>query len=238
MSGPIRGFQPSELLGGDDQPSAAELADAFAAARSLEAHARRDEVRPMADFEDRVMAAIAREPAPRVVFGARSAERAGVAGILAGFAGTIRDAWGVAVAGGRPLAVRAQALGFLLLVGVLATSLTGVTAAGVGALLNANQGPAPTAPAPAVSPSETGPSPTVAPSPSPTPSPTASPSPSATASPSPTSSPSATQTTEPTGTDDPSETPDATGTSEPDETPRATDDDNSGPGGGGSGSDD
>ena len=57
------------------------------------------------------MAAIALEPAPRAVVSSGSAVRgAGIAAFL--FA--IRNAWRVATAGGRPFAVRAQALAFVL----------------------------------------------------------------------------------------------------------------------------
>ena len=76
MSGPIRRFDPSELSGGGEpEPSTAELADALAVARDLESLSAEPGVRPTAGFEDRVMAAIATEPAPRLVIRPGSAVR-------------------------------------------------------------------------------------------------------------------------------------------------------------------
>ena len=215
MTGPGRRFNPSELVGGaDGNPTEAELADAFAAARAIEAHTLSDHVRPTEGFEDRVMAAIATEPAPRIVIRPRTAARGGVAG---GILAAVRDAWGILTGSGRPLAVRAQALGLLLLVGVVVTSLGGVAAAGVGALLSPDATPVPSVQVvPTATPSPLEPSPSVGPSPSP------SPSPSATASPTATSEP--TDTAEPTETAESEETesPGATETSEAAETPEAT----------------
>jgi hypothetical protein len=213
MTGPGRRFNPSELLGGSEgNPTEAELADAFAAARALEAHTLGDHVRPTEGFEDRVMAAIATEPAPRIVIRPRTAARGGIAG---GFLVAVRDAWGILTGSGRPLAVRAQALGLLLLVGVAVTSLGGVAAVGVGALLAPDATPLPSVQVvPTATPSQVTPSPSVEPSPSPSPSETASP----------TATPEPTETAEPTETSesDETESPGATETSEADETPDAT----------------
>ncbi len=219
MNGPGRRFDPSELLGGTDQPTEAELADAYAAARALEAHASADRIGPTEGFEDRVMAAIAAEPAPRMVLRPGPAMRGGR---LAAFVTALRDAWGIATGQGRPIAVRAQALGFLLLVVVAAGSLGTVTAVGVGSLLEARQTPPPSVqPIPTTSPS---PEPSSSPSPSPSPSVEPSSSPTTTAEPTETAEPSepprSTETPEGTDRSSSTETPEATGTSEPDDTPK------------------
>jgi hypothetical protein len=191
-------FDASELVGVDGvELSDADLADMLATARLVEAGASTDFVSPSGDFEDRVMAAIGREPMP------------GRGGILA----AIGRAWQVAITGGQPLAAGAQAMAFVILVGLAAISIAGIGAAGVGSLLGQPTGPPP---------SVVSPSPAATPTPSPSPTPSLSPSP----------SPSPTESTRPTESSEPSETPDATETLEPDETPEATDD-NSGPGGGG-----
>jgi hypothetical protein len=201
MTGPGRRFDPSELLGGaDGDPTESKLADAFAAARALEAHTPRDQVGPTEGFEDRVMAAIATEPAPRVVVRPRSAG----GGIAAGLLAAIRDSWGILTGSGRSVGVRAQALGLLLLAGVALTSLVSVALVGVGSLL----GPQPTA-IPSVE---------AFPTPSPTVSPPLSPSPSATETASPTTSSGSTPTAQPTETSEATETPEATETSGPDDT--------------------
>lgn len=219
MNGPGRRFNPSELLGGTDQPTEAELADAYAAARALEAHASADRIGPTEGFEDRVMAAIAAEPAPRVVLRPGPVVRGGR---LTAFVVALRDAWGIATGQGRPMAVRAQALGFLLLVAVAAGSLGTVTAVGVGSLLSPQPTPAPSV-EPVATPSQS-PEPSPSPSLSPSPSPSVRPSvePSASPSPSPTAEP--TETGEPTETPDKTETPEATDDSSPTETPSETDD--------------
>ena len=239
MTGPNRRFTPGELSGADEPgPSEAELAEALAAARMLEGYAARDHVGPTDGFEDRVMAAIAAEPAPRVVVRPGHAVRGGRP---AAFLAAVRDAWAIATRGGRPAAVRAQALAFLVVVGLAVGSLGTVTAVGVGSLLQSR--PTPPSVQPAV---------TQTPSPSPSPSPSATPSTSPSVSPSPSSiepggTPDATDTVEPTetpnGTESPddhggsaTETPDSTNTPEaqdtakpgetlkPGETPDSTDD--------------
>src|SRR5690242_11476529 len=105
-----RRFDPSEL---------ADVADADATgvletARDLERYASTSASGPTAGFEDRVMAAIAQEPAPRL--------------LSLGPIATLRQAWQLAWSGGRPLAVRAQALALLL---VAAVAIGGVGSAGV-----------------------------------------------------------------------------------------------------------
>ena len=141
MSGPTRRFDPSELrTPGETEPSVAESASALAAARELEALAASDLARPSDGFEDRIMAAIATEPAPRVVVRPGRTVRGG---LPASFLLAIRDAWAVALGGGRPMAVRAQALAFVLLVFVAVGSLAAAGAVTVGGMLNVNSGPTP-----------------------------------------------------------------------------------------------
>lgn len=221
MTGPGRRFNPSELLGGaEGNPTDAELADAFVAARALEAHALSDHVRPTEGFGGRVMAAIATEPAPRVVIRPRSAAGGGV---VVGLLAAVRDSWGILTGSGRPLEVRAQALGLLLLVGVVVTSVGGVAAVGVGALLAPDATPTPSVQAlPTPTPSQSGPPPSPSPSPSPSASPTETGEPTDTAEPTDPAAP--TETAEPTDTSDPEETesPGATETPDVDESPDAT----------------
>jgi len=151
VSGPQRPFDPAELrVPGEPEPIAAELADALATARELEAIASNAGLRPSDGFEDRVMAAIATEPAPRLVAAPVSAVRGGRVGA---FLVTVRESWAVASRGGRPMAVRAQALAFVLLVVLATGAMAGVTAVTVGALVGPNgvtvrpdQTPAPTQP--------------------------------------------------------------------------------------------
>ena len=142
MTGPMRGFDPAELrVPGEPVPTQAEQADLLIAARELESAASATQaIRPTEGFEDRVMAAIPLEPAPRVVIRPGSAVRGGRP---AAFLLAIRDAWGIATTGGRPWAIRGQALAFLLLVVVAAGSLTTAAGVGVVALLRTNQSPAP-----------------------------------------------------------------------------------------------
>ena len=220
MTGPHRRFDPAELLSpGEPEPSSADLADSLAAARELEALAMDTSIHPTDGFEDRVMAAIAAEPTPRLVLMPASSVRGGR---LGAFLLAIRDSWVLATTGGRPMAVRAQALAFVLLVIIAAGALTSVSVVTVGALLGPN----------GATPDQ---SPTV---------PVTSPTPAATDSPTPSESlePTATETTEPTESPEVTQTPrpsptEADETPEPNETPEGTDDHGGGggPGPGGSG---
>lgn len=182
MSDMGKRFDPSELDGGD----AAELSGLLRTARDLEAFAASEHSMPSADFEDRVMAAIAAEPPPRAM-------------LAGGFITGIRNAWRLAWSGGRPMAVRAQAFALLLVVAVAVGSVGSLAAVGVARLLSPEIPPPSLLPNPSPSPSPSLPSPSPSPSipatPSPSPSlPSASPSPSDTAEP--------TETAEPNGTDD------------------------------------
>ena len=205
MTGPARRFDPTEL---SDDPAAigeAELTAASAMARDLEAIAERDTV-PTGGFSDRVMEAIASEPTPQPtrVFGLALRSRR-----IGGAVAALGDAWRVTFGGGRPLAVRGQAVALVLVVAAALVGLGGGAAVGAARLLTPDVAPSPS-PAPSVLPS---PAPSIAPSPSVEPSPTPTPTPS----PSPEASP--------TDTGDPIETPGATGTDDSGG--------NSGPGGGG-----
>jgi hypothetical protein len=205
MTGPARRFDPTEL---SDDPAAigeAELTAASAMARDLEAIAERDTV-PTGGFSDRVMEAIASEPTPQPtrVFGLALRSRR-----IGGAVAAVGDAWRVTFGGGRPLAVRGQAVALVLVVAAALVGLGGGAAVGAARLLTPDVAPSPS-PAPSVPPS---PAPSIAPSPSVEPSPTPTPTPS----PSPEASP--------TDTGEPIETPEATGTDDSGG--------NSGPGGGG-----
>ena len=181
-----RRFDPSELQDGDLATNGdAAAAELLVVARELESFARSESVAPSADFEDRVMAAIADEPPPRPV----------ASGGFLGLVRLVRDAWQLAWSGGRPLTVRAQALVFVLLAAVALGSLGSLAVVGVGRFLSDNAPPPSVAPAPAPTPS-----PSIVPSPSPTTSPTA--------------TPSSTASPTPTDTAQPTETPEATETAE------------------------
>jgi hypothetical protein len=153
-------FTPAEL-DGVDGIAPDELAADRRVARELEGVADRGTVRPSTDFAERVMAAIAAEPAPAPIRAAGAAVRRRSPGaLLASF----RDAWRVSFGTGFPLAARAQALALVLVVGgALATSGV-VTAGALGAFTNQGTGPAPTqaTDAPVIT-SEPTPAPTTAP---------------------------------------------------------------------------
>ena len=188
MTGPGRRFDLAELSDDDAALTEAEIVAAMAIARDLEAIAERDDA-PTAGFSDKVMATIAAEPTPKPtrVFGAAlRARRFGTA------AAAVRDAWRVAFGGGRPFAVRGQALALVLVVLIGVLGLGGGAAVGAARLLNADVAPSPS-PAPSVPPPSPSPAPSLAPSPSPLPS--------ATPNPSPTDTDGPTDTAEPTGTD-------------------------------------
>lgn len=235
MSGGPR-FDPSEIRApGEGDSSVAELAGALAAARELEALATSDGIRPTDGFEDRVMRVIATQPPPRIAVRSGATVRGGRP---AAFLLAVRDAWGIATTGGRPMAMRAQALAFVLLVFVAVGSLATAGAVTVGGLLGQHESPTPSLePGPTVAPTPAGPAdptPTFSDDPSASPEPTETPGPGETADPGgagetakpgatprPTATPKAgetprpTQTPRPTGTPQPTETPDPGHTPEP-----------------------
>jgi len=206
MTGPGRRFDPAELRGDGGAPmSEAETAEVIAAARELEALAARDRISPTTGFEDRVMAAIAKEAPPKLVVPAASGpfRRVGV------FIASVGEAWRVATSGGRPVAIRAQAMAFVLLVVLATGSLASVAAIGAANVLLSPPGPThPAVPIRTAEPTPTGPTepvPTVGPEDTQTQTPASTPSP--------------TETSEPGETESPGETDEAAETPEPTETP-------------------
>ena len=139
-------------------------------------------ITPVADFTDRVMAAVVREPVPHPVraFGSALAARR-LGAVLA----SIRDAWRVALGGSTPMVFRAQALALALAVSIGSLALAGGATVGTIDLLNANQPPRPssTVPQPSRLPASPipSPSPTARPPTESTPTPEASETPEATA---------------------------------------------------------
>ena len=142
MTGPGGRFDASELRPEHGPgPTDVELAEALAAARELEALSARDRIGPTVGFEDRVMAAIAAEAPPKLVVRPATA---GPGGRVAAFVGAVQGAWRVATSGGRPIAARAQAMAFVLLVILATGSLASVAAIGAVNVLTAPKGPTPT----------------------------------------------------------------------------------------------
>ncbi len=211
-----RPFHAGEL----DATDPLESAELLLMARELE---RLDggAIRPSDGFADRVLGAIADEPMPRPMAVAGLAAREGRLGAMVA---ALRDTWHVAWSGGRPLAARAQAMAFVLLLVVAVGSVGAVGTVGALNVLFSTTStpsvpPAPSLPAvvsPSVAPSE---------SPSPSPSPVVTPS----------TSPEPTKTAKPTPTADHTERPGHTETPEPTETEDPTDD--SGGSGSGDGGD-
>ena len=132
--GQPRPFGADELDGVSGlQPD--ELAADTRLARELQASAARVSVRPSPDFADRVMAAVAREPAAAPARAARIALRRGA---LGAFLVSLRDAWRVTVSPSFPMAMRAQAMAMVLVVGGLVAG-GGVVTAGALGLLDGNR---------------------------------------------------------------------------------------------------
>ncbi|HET9681788.1 MAG TPA: hypothetical protein VFP19_07095, partial [Candidatus Limnocylindrales bacterium] len=120
-----RRFDPRELAGADDLGPDAELGEAYAAARALESALVGPGVAPSSGLADRIMTAVAREPAPRPIgIVASLRRRPSLGGVL----DSLRVAWARTVTSGRPLGLRAGALAYIAAVVVLASSLTGVAA--------------------------------------------------------------------------------------------------------------
>jgi hypothetical protein len=144
MSDFRRRFDPSEF-----GSRGADATDLLGAARDLEAYADIGWTGPSATFEERVMAAIAVEPAPRLLGGP-------------GFVATLRQAWRLAWSGGRPIAVRAQAIALVLLATVALAGAGSIAVVAASRFMTSQVEPPPT-----IQPS---PSPSRSPSPSPSPS--------------------------------------------------------------------
>jgi hypothetical protein len=159
-----RRFDIHELLGADDGGSEADLGQALVGARAIESALSGPDPMPGPQLADRIMVAVAREPAPHALgILAVLRRRPG----LGGFVESLRLAWSRAFHGtGRPLGLRAGALAYVAAVLLLTVSLSGVAAyATAGALglfqPNATQRPDATqvlaTPAPIQTPSTTEP---------------------------------------------------------------------------------
>lgn len=229
-------FDLSELREAEGPaPSDAELAAALAAARELEAQRGGRDVRPPADFSERIMAAIAREPAPRAAAWPGRGAPLSIAAVIAG----LRSAWDLATAGqGRPIALRAAALAYVLVFALGVTGIAGSAAVGVAGALGVfdaepsrtpvlpepTSRPSPNAAEPSQSPADASPSP-ADPSLSPAPSPAGSPSdePGETEDPESSVDASARPSPSPEGTNEPSDEP-ASPSASPSEEPESSDD--------------
>lgn len=126
-------FRSDELDGDGIGIPDAERAESLAAARELEQTLAPERIHPSAGFADRVMAAVAREPAPRLTgFLAPLRTHHGLAGVVA----SVRAAWTVAGGGGgRPGRARSLAFAYVLAVLLIGASLTGVAALGTAGAL-------------------------------------------------------------------------------------------------------
>lgn len=164
MTGP-RSFDRNEL--GTDRPD--ELEDALTAAAWVDEAVDTVRVAPSPGFGDRVMMALADEPAPSSVGFLAPVWRRGY---LAGFVASVRQAWVTAGGGGRPVLARATALAYVLAVVIAGTSLAGVATVGLAGAFGllgptASQTPSPQAPGPTRAPetdlpaAESAPPPTV-----------------------------------------------------------------------------
>jgi hypothetical protein len=217
MSRPLR---PADMIGDDGlEPAAPEIAEALSTARELDASLAAADVHPSTTFADRVMESIAAEPLPQPAIAAGLAVRRGRVGALVG---ALADTWRVALSGGRPFAVRAQAAAFVIVAVLAITSLGAIAAGGALQMLGpvstgSGEPGSSTSPVPTASPA-----PTASPEPSTSPQPADSLEPSA--SPPSTGTPvhTATPTAAPTQTPHPSHTPEPTGTPDPAETARET----------------
>lgn len=121
-------FRPEELTGADSGMTDAERAQSYSAARELEQAIGSEQFHPAAGFTNRVMAAVANEPAPRSAgFLAPLLARHSLAGAVA----SVRTAWSIALNGaGRPVGARGLALAYVLAVLLIGVSLTGAAAYG------------------------------------------------------------------------------------------------------------
>ena len=142
-------FRPGELEGADVAVTDAERAQSYAAARELEQAIGSEQFHPPAGFANRVMAAVATEPAPRPA-GFLAPLQAGLG--LAGLVASVRAAWSIALNGvGRPVGARGLALAYVLAVLLVGASLTGAAvygAAGAMGLLAPDATPRPSLVAP------------------------------------------------------------------------------------------
>lgn len=230
---PWQPIQPDELdesNSGDNGASGYDGAsdtDALMMARELESASILDPVQPSAAFVDAVMAAIEQEPAPDAALAiVGPIRRSGPAG----FVESVRAAIALLTLGaGRPLAARAMAFGYLVVVGALALGLSGGAAVGAAGVLGLLDGVEPE-PTPIVLPSPS-PSPSASASASATPGPSASPtgsiepsgSPEGSEDPSASPSESTESSVRPSRSPSPTGSPDESETPEPSDTPKASD---------------
>jgi hypothetical protein len=136
-----RRFDPAEVSGPGTDAIDADVAAAMAAARLLQATIPATDGPASPDLADRIMRAIAREPAPRAVgIVAALRRRPGLGGV----ADSLRVAWHRALGGGSP-ALRGAAMAYVAAILVLSLSISGVaayTAAGaLGILPRSTHGP-------------------------------------------------------------------------------------------------
>ena len=137
------------------------------------------------ELGDRVMAALANEPAPATTGFLQPLRRLGV---VRGLGASVRQAWVGLGGAGRPLLARGAALAYVLAITLAGVSLTGAATAGAIRLLGPDPTtspqptlPAPTLPAPTLAPPPPSQAPSilvppfVAPTPSPSPSPSETP---------------------------------------------------------------
>ena len=142
--GQPRPFTPAELDGASGL-HADEVASDTPVARELERLAAGTTMAPSPGFADRVMQAVAAEPAPSP---ARLAGLALRRRSLGAFLLSLRDAWRVTTSAGFPVAARAQAMALVLVVAALATGSGMVTAGALG-LLDDHSSPSPSIEQPA-----------------------------------------------------------------------------------------
>jgi hypothetical protein len=119
-----RRFDPREVDGPDSDATAAELAEALAAARSLETSLAEVSSPPSADLAERIMASVRHERSPRAAgILATLRRRPSPAGVVA----SLGIGWRRATGGG-PLGVRATALAYVAAVVLLLGTMSGVAA--------------------------------------------------------------------------------------------------------------
>lgn len=236
-------FRPEELRDHAAGLGEAELIEILPAVRDLESISRSSAGRPSDEFTDRVMAAIAAEPAPRMagVF-ARLRAHPGPAAFVA----SVRESWAMATRPGRAFGTRAAALAYVLAIVVVGASVGGGAAIGAAGFIDGltpDGSPAPSLPvdaslAPSSDPS-LGPDHTMPPGGSEEPgeseapgdsaepgsSDGSSPEPSSSSddSPEPSGSPDSTQTADPSDSPQPSDSPDPSDTPRPSDTPKPSD---------------
>lgn len=144
-----RRFDAGELGDGDWR----ELHDALEAGRALDASIDEVPIRVSDDFTNRVMTAVAAEPAPGSVGFLVPLRRRG---LLAGFGDSVRQAWAAIGARGLPSFARATALAYVLVVTLAGVSVAGAATVGVGSALGVF-GPTTASPTPFTTPGPTQP---------------------------------------------------------------------------------